>query len=239
MLIYHRVGGGSPDERDLDVRDFEAQLAELVAHDVVSLDAALDRLENGDDSPSVVLTFDDGFRDMYEHAWPRLRDAGLPITLYLATAFMGGSMQWEGSTAKADGAALDWQQIEEMASSGLVTVGAHTHNHVRPEHLAVEELESCDQAIERHLGTRPRHFTYPWGIPVPQVEPELRRRYRSASTGQLGRNVPGADLARLRRVPVRRTDPIGFFRAKLRGSLVPERTYATIVTAAKRSGVRA
>lgn len=239
MLIYHRVGGGSPDERDLSVSDFEAQVEALADHDVVGIDVALDRLTAGDASPSVVLTFDDGFRDVHEHAWPVLRDAELPFTLYLATGFIGGTMHWDGSTAKAAGPALTWPQIEEMAASGLVTVGAHTHDHVRPEHLSIEQLDRCDAAVEDHLGARPRHFTYPWGIPVDRMEPELRRRYRSTSTALLGRNQPGEDLARLRRVPVRQTDPVNFFRAKLRGQLRPERAYAGIVSLAKAGGVRA
>jgi peptidoglycan/xylan/chitin deacetylase (PgdA/CDA1 family) len=237
LLIYHRVGGNSVDERDLAVCDFEAQLDELSRHDVLGLDAALDRLDRADDTPSVVLTFDDGFRDVHENAWPRLRDAGLPFTLFLATAFVGGTMHWDGSTAKAAGPALDWDQIEEMDSSGLMTVGAHTHHHVRPECLTVEELELCDATVESRLGRRPQHFAYPWGVRVPAVEQELRGRYRSASTAELGRNLPGVDAARLRRVPVRRTDPIGFFRAKFRGSLVPERAYAHLVATAKRSGL--
>lgn len=238
VLIYHRVGGGSVDERDLSLADFQAQLDVLARHDVVSLDDALDRLERGDASPCVVLTFDDGFRDVHENAWPRLLEEGLPITLYLATAFLGGTMHWDGSTAKGPGPALSWDQVTEMAASGLVTVGAHTHHHVRPERLTVQELEDCDVAIESHLGERPRHFTFPWGIPVPRMEDELRRRYRSVSSGGLGRNMPGTDFMRLRRVPVRRTDPIGFFRAKLRGELRPERAYATVVAAAKSGGLR-
>jgi peptidoglycan/xylan/chitin deacetylase (PgdA/CDA1 family) len=238
VLIYHRVGGGSVDERDVSVSDFEAQLDVLSRHDVLSLDDALDRLERGDASPSVVLNIDDGFQDTYVNAWPRLSQAGLPFTLYLATAFIGGTMHWEGSTAKAPGPALTWEQVEKMAASGLMTVGAHTHHHVRPERLTVDELELCDAAIESHLGHRPRHFTYPWGLPAPHMEDELRRRYRSTSVGQLGRNLPGADFTWLRRVPVRRTDPIGFFRAKLRGELWPERAYSAVVSAAKAGGLR-
>src|SRR6266511_4505273 len=78
LLIYHRVGGGSPDERDLTVADFAAQLDALPPERVVSLDSAMDRLDRGERSPGVVLTFDDGFADMHEHAWPLLRDRGLP-----------------------------------------------------------------------------------------------------------------------------------------------------------------
>lgn len=239
LLIYHRVGGGSPDERDVAIADFAAQADELAKHDVVSLDLAVDRLENGDSSPSVVLTFDDGFADVYDHAFPLLRKHKLPFTLYLTTAYVGGTMQWDGSTAKAAGPGLGWDQLAEMVESGLCTIGNHTHTHVRPERLDAGELDTCTQIIEQRLGVTARHFTYTWGIPVPGMEAELRARFRSASTGQLGRNLPGDDLMRLRRVPVRRSDPLEFFRAKLTGRLVAERAYLRVVTTAKRVGVRA
>ena len=239
LLIYHRVGGGTLDERDLALTDFEQQAEELTRHDVVSLDTAVDRLESGDASPSVVLTFDDGFADVYDNAWPILKAHGLPFTLYLTTGYVGGTMHWDGSTAKAAGAGLSWQQLDEMVASELCTVANHTHTHARPENLDVEELDVCNALIEQHLGVTAKHFTYTWGIPVPAMEDALRARFRSASTGHLGRNLPGTDLMRLCRVPIRRTDPIEFFRAKLTGRLRAERAYEKVVTAAKRAGARA
>jgi peptidoglycan/xylan/chitin deacetylase (PgdA/CDA1 family) len=239
ILIYHRVGGMSPDERDLDPADFAAQLDVLADADVVSLGEAVRRLESGDRRPGVVLTFDDGFADVYHSAWPVLRERRLPFTLYLATQYVGGRMQWAGSTAKADGAALSWQQIREFAESGLCTVGNHTHNHVPPERLSTDELDACSAVIEDQLGVRPEHFAYPWGVPVRHIEGDLRLRFRSAATGAVGRNLPGTDPMRLRRVPVRRTDPLEFFRAKLTGLLVPERTYGALVATAKKAGARA
>lgn len=241
LLIYHRVGGGSPDERDLPARAFAAQLDALDGHDVVTLDAALDRLDAGDRRPSVVLTFDDGFADVYEHAWPALRDHRLPFTLYLAAGHVGGTMHWEGSTAKEAGTGLTWDQLAEMAGSGLCTVGNHTFSHPRPPHLTPDELDRCSAAVEEHLGpeARPRHFAYTWGIDVPWMHQALRARFRSAATGRLGRNLPGGDPMALRRIPVRRSDPIEFFRAKLVGRLGPERAYGAAVTVAKRLGARA
>lgn len=238
LLIYHRVGGNSRDERDLRPDDFARQLDVLADHDVVSLDSALDRLAKGNMSPTVVLTFDDGFRDVYDHAWPLLRSRRLPFTLYLATAYLGGRMHWEGSTASADGAALTWGQVHEMFDSGLCTVGNHTHRHVPPERLTIEEVDECSEALEREVGHLPRHFAYPWGIPVESMEAALTARFRSACTGQIGRNRPGVNPLRLRRVPVRRTDPLPFFVAKLRG-LAAERTYGAMVRAAKVAGARA
>jgi peptidoglycan/xylan/chitin deacetylase (PgdA/CDA1 family) len=239
VLIYHRVGGGSPDERDLSVSDFRAQLDALARFDVMGLDVALDRLGADDDRPGVVLTFDDGFADVYHHAWPLLRERALPFTLYLASAFVGGTMEWEGSTARAAGPALAWDEVREMAASPLCTLGNHTHRHVRPADLTVAELDRCNEVIRRETRVTPRHFAYPWGIPVPRLEAELRRRFRSSATGELGRNTPTTDLARLRRVPVRRTDPLDFFTAKMTGRLGPERTYAHVVRLGKAAGVRA
>lgn len=239
LLIYHRVGGGTLDERDLTIADFDRQLDVLSDHRVVALDTALDELARGDDSPKVVLTFDDGFADVHAVAWPMLRDAGLPFTIYVTTAYLGGSMQWEGSTATAPGPALTWDQLGELAASELVTIGNHTHTHVRPERLDAGELDRCTAELERRVGVTPRHFAYTWGIPVPAAEPLLRERFRSAATGLVGRNHPGVDPIALRRVPVRGSDPFPFFAAKLSAALRAERAYQWVVSAAKRAGARA
>ncbi len=169
LLIYHRVGGGTTDELDTGAPAFERQLDILSAHKVLSLDAALDRLDVGDSRPSVVLTFDDGFADIYRNAWPLLRERSVPFTIYLASAYMGRTLRWEGSTAKgASGLGLTWDQLTEMVASGLCTVGNHTHNHVRPEELTPDELDACSSEIEAMLGVRPKHFTYPWGSWCPR-----------------------------------------------------------------------
>lgn len=238
FLIYHRVGGGSRDERDLAPDAFARQLDVLAEHDVRSIDQALDRLDAGDEAPSVVLTFDDGFGDMYEHAWPLLKERNLPFTLYLATAYIGGRMHWEGSTATSDGAALTWDEVRTMAGSGLCTLGNHTHRHIPPERLTTAELDECSAAIERETGQVPMHFAYPWGRPVEGLKAEVATRFRSAVTGELGRNRPAQDRLLMQRLPVRRTDPLPFFSAKLHG-LAAERTYGTVVRVAKAAGARA
>lgn len=237
MLIYHRIGDGTPDELDLAASAFDRQV-ELLSHErVVSIDEALDDLDEGRAEPSVVLTFDDGFSGVYEHAWPRLRDAGLPFTLYVTTRYIDGVMTWPGSTATGEpGRGLTWEQLEEFAASPLVTIANHTHTHARPEALSAEELDSCSEVLDARLGLVPRHFAYTWGVPVPDRLPLLRERFRSAATGILGRNVPDTDRMLLHRVPVRASDPLSFFRGKLRGGLGAERTYEGIVRTGKRIG---
>ena len=238
LLIYHRIGDGTPDELDLDAASFDAQVELLAGQRVLSLDAALDELDRGSSAPSFVLTFDDGFDGVYEEAWPRLRAAGLPFTIYLATAYVGGVMRWPGSTATGEpGRGLTWAQLEKLAASPLVTIANHTHTHVRPEQLSKEELDRCSALIEERLGVVPRHFAYTWGVPVRSMLPQLAERFRSAATGIVGRNLPGTDRLLLERVPVRASDPLPFFAAKLTGGLGPERVYGRIVAGAKRLGV--
>jgi len=202
--------------------------------EVLSLDRALDRLDAGDPSPSVVLTFDDGFRDLFTSAWPLLRERSLPFTLYLTAGLVGGRMRWEGSSATSQGApALDWAQLGEMWETGLLTIGNHTWDHPRPAHLDTDQLDRCSDEVERRLGTRPAHFAWPWGQEVPPLQPAIHARFRSAATGEIGRNDVDGDRWALLRVPVRRTDPAPFVAAKLRGGLWPERAYAQIARAAK------
>lgn len=240
LLTYHRVGGGSADELDTPVAAFAAQLDALREHaTVVSLDAGLDRLEAGDSSGTFVITFDDGFADVHDHAWPLLRERELPFTVYLAGGLIGSSMRWEGSQAASqDAPALGWDQLAEMVESGLCTPGNHTFTHVSPEDLGSDELDRCSDVIEARLGQRPNHFAYTWGVEVPAMRAALQARFRSVATGRIGRNRVGADPLALRRLPVRRSDPLSFFRAKLNDPLLAEPAYDVVVRAAKRLGAR-
>lgn len=236
ILTLHRVGGGSSDELDLPTERFARllDLVEAAGLDVVSLDDALDRLDTGDGAPTVVLTFDDGFRDLATQAWPLLSSRAMPFTLYLTAGLVGGVMRWEGSAAASQGSpALDWAQLQEMWDSGLMTVGNHTWDHPRPAELDVGQIDRCSDEVERRLGTRPAHFAWPWGHEVPALRPALRERFRSVATGSIGRNAVDQDRWALRRVPVRRTDPPRFVAAKLRGDLWAERTYERLVRVAK------
>lgn len=235
LLIYHRIGAATTDELEVRVDQFCEQMDALgeSASEVVALDAALDRLAAGDRRPAAVLTFDDGFADVYDVAWPLLSERGWPFTVYVASAYVGGDMAWEGATGDSSGRGLTWGQLAEMSASGLCTVANHTHSHCLPERLTAAELDRCSDTIEAHVGARPRHFAFPWGVDVTAMRGEIAARFRSAATGRVGRNSRGADPLALRRVPVRRSDPIEFFRAKVDGGLLPERTYGAAVAAAK------
>ena len=127
LLQYHRVGRRVPLEIDLSPERFEEQMALLSDEGrATTLDHALDVLD-GTSVPQrdpVVVTFDDGTADFAELAVPALVRHEIPVTLYLATAFIEDQVSFPHN-----GAPLSWSAIRDLVATGLVTVGSHTHTH--------------------------------------------------------------------------------------------------------------
>ena len=94
ILGYHRVNDESdPIFRAVPSRRFADQMNVLRRYfNVLPLGELVSRAAVGDIPPkSVAITFDDGYRDNYENAFPVLKDLGLPATIFLVTGVMGSS----------------------------------------------------------------------------------------------------------------------------------------------------
>jgi peptidoglycan/xylan/chitin deacetylase (PgdA/CDA1 family) len=92
ILCYHRVGTeGVPLFSRLDPQVFKAQMKYIRKHyRLVSVGQLCREIANGDNvKPSLAITFDDGYRDLYTHAFPVLRKYEIPATIYL----IGRSME--------------------------------------------------------------------------------------------------------------------------------------------------
>lgn len=216
MLLYHRIRPGSA-EIELSPAVFERQLVWLKENDqILTLERALEPDAGG----GLVVTFDDGTRDLHEHALPTLIGFQVPAVLYLAT----GSVQ-NGGGRGGDG--LTWSQVAELVSTGLVTVGSHTHGHRAlsraPEHAAEEEMRRSKELIEDHLGIACRHFSYPFAVGSPGADRAARRLFDTAALDAWRTNRANRiDPYRLGRTPVLRSDDHVFFVAKVRGLLDAE-----------------
>ena len=226
VLIYHRVGAGMGQEMDLPVATFRRQAEDLARRGlVVPLSEGLERLATGPlDGDLVVITFDDGYRDVHRRAWPVLRDLGLPATLFLATGFLDGEVPAPirpGAGRRGEPSEpLTWDEVGEMVASGLVGVGSHTRTHRELDRLSPEEAEEeCERSaatISARTGVRADAFAYPRG--VLGNEEVVARHYRWAVAREGTKNLPGvAEPRRLSRTPVRASDGMFFFRRRLAG----------------------
>jgi peptidoglycan/xylan/chitin deacetylase (PgdA/CDA1 family) len=224
VLIYHRVGAGMGREMDVPLAMFRRQMEWLSADaSVVGLREGLERLDEGPSGDLVAITFDDGYRDVYRRAWPVLRDLQLPVTLFLATAFLEGERQ---APIRAGAAGpghevepLRWDEVGEMTGTGLVEVGSHGHTHREFDRLSPaeveEECERSNSVLRERAGVKAEAFAYPRG--VVGNEEVVARRYRWGLAAGGAKIVPGAPAHRLSRTPVRASDGVFFFRRRLAG----------------------
>ncbi|MFH1858527.1 MAG: polysaccharide deacetylase family protein, partial [Candidatus Omnitrophota bacterium] len=92
ILLYHSISDTWEDDLNVRVGDFEEQMAYLADHyQVLSLQEAFQKLTSGDAFPekSIVLTFDDGYKDNFHRAYPVLEKYRLPATIFLLLSWIG------------------------------------------------------------------------------------------------------------------------------------------------------
>ena len=222
ILIYHRVGGASGSPVDLPVELFRRQMAHLAATcDMITLDEAVTCLTASHPGvkQAVVVTFDDGTTDWPATAMPVLVEFGVPATFYVATRFVDEQLPWP------DGAApVSWAGLAEMVSTGLATIGSHTHSHAlldRVDAAARDEVDRSADLIEARLDRACAHFAYPKALlGSTTAQAEVRRRFASATLAGGRVNVAGlADPYRLWRSPVQTSDGMRWFTRKASGGL--------------------
>ncbi len=223
VLLYHRVGGRSGGEVDLDIHVFDDQMAELAASGrAVSLDRGIAYLrgEKLDAAEPVAITFDDGTPDVVEHALPILERHGLEATLYLATRFVDEELPFWSPNDPV----LSWSGLTDALQSGALSVGSHTHSHALLDRLPAaeiaDELDRSIGLIGERLGVRAAHFAYPKALPPSTLAAEaVRSRFDSAALAGTRANPVGTDPYRLTRSPVQRSDGQRWFRRKLDGGM--------------------
>jgi peptidoglycan/xylan/chitin deacetylase (PgdA/CDA1 family) len=223
ILIYHRVGRRTSLEVDLPTSLFDEQMAMLAETGrVTTLENALQWLTNTtmDAAPPIVVTFDDGTQDLAEIAMPILERYAVPATLYVATDFIDRGLDFP-----ADGRPLSWAALADMASTGLIDVGSHTHSHALLDRLPVDmvthEVETSIRLIEERVGKHPDHFAYPKAVPPSApVERTIRTAFRSAAlAGTRPNGRRGTDVHRLARSPVQLGDGMRWFERKVAGGM--------------------
>lgn len=173
ILMYHQVGEfPSPKAHRAcfcHVRRFANQMRylQLFGYSVISLDAAYKGLFEGAPLPQrpVVLTFDDGYENFREYAWPILQRYGFPASVFLVTERLGKPAGWlddGGSNAPLMSPAT----IRALHREG-VHFGSHSLSHPRlskidPARMQAEIIDS-KRSLEDLLGVAVPDFCYPYG----------------------------------------------------------------------------
>jgi len=163
ILLYHRVGEAAHPSTSVSADAFRNQMAWIADHHlrVIPLEELTKALARGEAPPphSVVITFDDTYRSIYDIAAPILAARGYPYTLFVYTeALERGFPDF-----------MSWDQLAELAHRPGVEIGNHGHRHRHlvgdgawEAHLR-DDLTTAANLLKLRLGAAPTTFAAPYG----------------------------------------------------------------------------
>ncbi|MFN4281841.1 MAG: polysaccharide deacetylase family protein [Alphaproteobacteria bacterium] len=182
LFIYHRFGEAASPSTSIRLDQFDGHLQELRdgGYNVLPLADIVKAMQAGETlaDRTVGISIDDAYASLYAHAWPRLRAANFPFTIFVAT---------DTIDRKAPGF-MSWEQLRELAESGLVDIGSQTgsHPHMPLNDAAknADELARSAARIRAEIGKAPTLFAYPYGEMSLAVKEQVRRAGYAAAFGQ-------------------------------------------------------
>jgi len=158
ILMYHYIRDYADQSDPIGVglsvspAKFAAQLDYLQLNDYKTI-TFLDVEKNNVPPKAIILTFDDGYIDFYQNAYPELKRRGMTAVSYIVTSFNGGRY-------------LDDSQIKEIADYGI-EIGSHTISHLNlamtSSVRAQKEINDSRPILERVIGKPIISFCYPTG----------------------------------------------------------------------------
>jgi peptidoglycan/xylan/chitin deacetylase (PgdA/CDA1 family) len=154
---------------------------------------------------TAAITFDDGFADFYENAYPVFRRHRYPSTVYVVSGRADNA--WDAQLEPVRKPLMSMAQLAEVSRNG-VCIGSHTKTHphlasLSPEAL-VEEVAGSKKELEGRLNLPIDHFCYPYGEYDERVkETVMRAGYRYAVSTLRGHITSGCDPFALRRIPIK------------------------------------
>jgi len=211
ILFYHSIdNSGSGVSTSVEI--FERQMAFLKkkGYGTLSMFEYVNNQyhENAPSQKSVIITFDDGFKSIYLHAFPILKRYGFTATIFLATNYIDDSAHWisrdlgliedlilKSSAKKKDlekikQAAgfplLSWSEITEMSDYGI-EFGSHTASHLwlgrTPPEKAREDILRSKAIIGEMLKRPVDWFSYPYSDYTPETQEIVKELGFKAACG--------------------------------------------------------
>lgn len=224
VLLYHRVVNSKNDTGKHKIyvykNRFESQLQYLKKSGFETL-TFRDLLNNNnhDWNKKIILSFDDGYEDNYDIAFPLLKNYGFKAVIFLVTKQKDNS--WGRSEGEPVFRMMSEKQIREMSDYGI-EFGGHTQYHPNltkvSEEEANKEIEGCKRDIERITQKECVSFAYPFGAVNETVKSIVKSSgYRFGLATTSGTSVFSDDLFEIRRIEVRPQNKLSKFKFKASG----------------------
>ena len=175
----------------------------------------------------VIISFDDGYRDTYELAFPILREYGMTASVFVVAAPKSPVNYWDRCDTYPPAPLMTQSQILELHQAGF-EIGSHSLTHARltevPREQAWDEITRSRMLLEILLNAPVRSFCYPYGLVTPPIKEIVRQAGYSVGVGVYsGPARFGADAFNIRRIHPSGSDFSAGFRIQM---LLPYEKYA-------------
>lgn len=165
ILVYHIVRpayeSDSADVRALaqtpEIFDAQMQYLQDTHYHVISFASLENYLRGKEPLPDkpIVITFDDGWHDQFEYAFPILKKYGYSATFFVFTNSIGKR------------GFLSWDNLKELMASNM-TIGSHSRTHpyltrITDQTKLRSEIYESKETLEKNLGVTINQFAYPFG----------------------------------------------------------------------------
>ena len=160
IFMYHKFGVSKYPSTNITIDQLDSHLKEFSKkkYNVLDIGYIVDTIINDGTLPqnTIGISIDDADKSFIETGWPKLKEKGFPVTLFVSTS----------TILKKHKNYLDWDDIRKLKSEG-VKIGSHSHTH---SHLAdfnietlIQEIEQSNKIFLKELGEIPNLFAYPYG----------------------------------------------------------------------------
>lgn len=188
VLVYHRFGEDDVPSTNIRLDQFEAQL-ELLKNggfNFMSMPDLITSLKDGTAIPdkTIIITADDAYASIASEGWPRLKAAGIPLTIFVATDPV------DANTKRY----LSWDQLRQLQKEG-VHIAHHTATHLHMVDNTIESVRSdiarASKRFKEELGIIPKIIAYPYGEYSLALQEELKNSGFEAAFAQYSSVVHG------------------------------------------------
>ena len=225
ILAYHTVRADSEPETgySISLSRFREQMQFLrrYKYNTLAFRDLYAILDSGEKPPrkSAIITFDDGTRCFWDHAYPELLACGIKATVFLVGGEIGGINRWDSIRGAPVRPLLGESQIHEIARNNI-ELGAHGWSHIPltncPPEEVVREVTTVKLELESRFGMPITTFSYPYGCNRIEHHEILRQAgFRGAVCISSTYPTVTFNPYGMRRIIIHSADNLGRFWAKL------------------------
>lgn len=170
VLMYHKVGPAPRESRQksqwVSPERFDWQMAYLKKKGYEAVTFMDLKANRPLPAKAVIITFDDGYLNQHEYAYPILKKYGFKAVFYVVREGVGKENFWHDPRQEPRIPMMNLEQIKDLMSSGM-EIGSHTMTHQRlaslPREAARREISESKQSLEKLLGEAVVSFAFPYG----------------------------------------------------------------------------